>query len=122
MRIFLCLLLAAVAIPAWAKWVKVSEDNEATYYADPVTVRKDGNIRRMWELQDLKKRYKNREMSRRYLSEYDCKERRHRMLTISAHSEPMARGTLLATEGTSTWDYIAPHTDGAAILEVVCTK
>jgi hypothetical protein len=122
MRILLC-LLAMVATPAWAAWVNVGENEEAIVYIDPVTIRKNGNYRKVWELYDIKKP-DGGVMSRRGLWEYDCKEARVRLLSNSAHSEPMAGGKVLHKDDddASTWGYIAPETFSAFNLKFVCTK
>ena len=43
-----CLMMLAGS--AWAEWVVYtnSENKEATHYFDPATIRKDGNMRRVW--------------------------------------------------------------------------
>ena len=99
-------------------------ENSATiFYIDPATISKDGNFRKVWEVQDLKQRGRSGEMSRRFLSEYDCKEERSRLLTRSAHSERMTGGKLLVMEDSPTeWSYIAPGTVGGFKLKVVCSK
>ena len=80
-------------------------------------------MRRVWELQDLRKRGKNDEMSRRLRKEYDCKQERSRFLGMSGHSESMALGTVLWTVGEETqWDAVAPGTNREARLEIVCAK
>lgn len=123
MRLVLCLLLALAAAPAWAEWVKVSEHTESFFYIDPATIRRDGNLRRVWEIQDLKKRHKEGEMSMRNLSEYDCKEERTRILSITGHSDPMAGGkTLFSESGPGKWDDIAPGTVSQKMMRIVCAK
>ena len=123
MRLVLCLLLTLAAAPAWAEWVKVSENVRSVYYIDPATIRRDGNLRRVWEIEDLKERGKGGEMSRRSLNEYDCKEERSRILSISAHSDPMAGGkTLLDYSEPGKWGYHPPETSGQEVMQFVCAK
>ena len=108
---------------AWAEWVIFSKDEEATFYYDPATIRKDGNTRRVWTLQNLKQRHADGEMSRRGRMEYDCKQERFQVLDISQHSEPMAGGKVLTVEiGSGTWRGIAPGTINESILNIVCAK
>ena len=123
MRLILTLLLTLAAAPAWAEWVKVSETDEVTFYIDPATIRKDGNLRRVWEIQDLKKRDKGGVMSRRGLFEYDCKDERDRVLSFSAHSDPMAGGKVLfSLNEPDKWDYIPPRTVSQTRMQFVCAK
>ena len=115
--------LMMLAGSSWAEWVMYEKSDTSTYYYDPVTIRKDGNMRRVWELTDLRKRGRSGEMSRRIRMEYDCKEERYRFLFISGHSEPMAKGEILITEGEgNVWDAIAPGTISETIFNIVCTK
>lgn len=124
MRIVLCLLIALVAAPAWAEWVAVGETKKnANGYIDPATISKNGNFRKVWQLQDLKERGKDGAMSRRVLWEYDCNEGRDRMLSISTYSEPMARGNSLSEfDPGESWSHITPNTHSAIIIKIVCAK
>lgn len=123
MRKVLCILLTLVAAPAWAEWVHLEANETGNFYIDPVTIRKDGNMRRVWGLLDLKQRGKDGEMSRRYLKEYDCKGDRDRLLSASMHSELMGGGTvLLSWNGAYEWDHIPPGTVAATILKLACKK
>ena len=125
MRVLISLLIFLVAAPAWAGWVKVweSKTSGTITYFDPDTIRKDGNLRRVWVLQDLKTRGKNGEMSRRALWEYSCPEERFRSLQISFHTDPIAKGSrLLSDNDPSEWQYIPPNTGGAVLHKLVCAK
>ena len=112
MRLVLCLLLTLSTSLAWAEWVKVSVTDEHTTYIDPATIRKDGNLRKVWTIQDRKQRDKDGEMSRRTLIEYDCKEERYRVRSGTTHSDPMARGNTLYTRSgePGEWNDIPPET------------
>ena len=119
----LALVLATVSGSAMAEWVKVDESDKLHSYVDPATIRKDGNFRRAWEMQDLKRRGTEGEMSRRFLVQYDCKEARYRFLSISLHSKPMAGGDTLFTDSTpDQWRYIPPETVSEEILKFACAK
>lgn len=119
------LLLASLLVTssAWAKWVKVAETADANFYIDPASIRKEGNMRKVWEIQDFNKRDDAGRMSRRIKSEYDCKGERHRDLAISTHSESMAGGgTIYSGSGINPWSEIPPGSASEAILEAVCAK
>ena len=49
-KIALALVLAAVSGAALAEWVKLDESDQVHSYIDPATIRKDGNLRRVWEI------------------------------------------------------------------------
>lgn len=121
MRLILTLLLLTFAAPAWAEWVKYDENDDMVYYYDPTTIKKSGQFRRVWTIQDLKQRHKDGALSMLGLRENDCKEERTRYLSVSGHSERMARGKVLGIENVAgKWAYIAPGTIGAAVMKIVC--
>jgi len=122
MRLILSFLMAMLVAPAWAEWVKWSEDTSyATYYYDPATIEKNGHSARVWMIQDLKKPERLGDLSRHFLDEYDCNEARYRYLSVTAYSDQMARGrALLSREALSEWQYIAPQTFEARLLAILC--
>jgi len=108
---------------AWAEWVMYATNETNTFYYDPATIRKDGHIRRVWVLNDLRKRHKDGEMSRRSRTEYDCKQERMKYLASSEHSEPMAGGAVLSTaEHKEEWRAIPPDTPLETIFKIVCAN
>lgn len=121
MKKLLLVGLMMLAGSAWAEWVKYSETDRTTFYYDPATIRKDGHIRRVWQLEDLRMRHKDGEMSRRSRIEYDCKQERMRYLGLSEHSESMAGGQVLNTFGEDDkWREIPPETPLETMLKIVC--
>lgn len=119
------LLLALLLITgsAWAEWVRVAWNDAADIYIDPATIRIDGGLRRVWEVQDLKQRGEGGKLSSRYRSEYDCKQERYKFLSLSYHSEAMASGTLLASEiGNDRWLDIPPGSLSERVLKRVCAR
>ena len=115
--------LMMLASSAWAEWVFYSETDTSTFYYDPATIKKDGHIRRVWELNNLRKRHKDGEMSRRYRTEYDCKQERMKFLGLSEHSEPMAGGEVLKTLGEDKeWRAVPPGTPVEITFKIVCAK
>jgi hypothetical protein len=123
MRTVLCFLFAVVAMPAWAGWVKAGETNASILYIDPASITKDGHLRKVLELRDLKQRNEIGAMSLRGLFEYDCREGKSRNLSVSAHSESMAGGkTLLSTSDPNSWNAVQPGTAVGSVLKSVCAK
>ena len=126
MRVVLTLLLLIAVSPARADWVGVSETDTTVLYVDPSTIRKDGHLRKVWVLSNLKQRDTTGELSRRALDEYDCAGERRRLLSISTHAEPMAAGQILLYGNTSgvagEWNYIPPGTSFYHVLKFVCDR
>jgi len=120
--LLLSLLLLATG-SAWAGWEGVSTSASSHLYIDRATLRKDGNLRRMWSLQDLKQRDEGGVMSFRARYEYDCKNERNRILSMSTHSEPMAGGKTLFIGGEHVkWSEIPPGSAIGIALEIACAQ
>ena len=128
MKKLLLTLLASLLVTgaALAEWVQVSETVSIYKYIDPETIRRDGNFRKVWEINDFKQRKKNGELSARMRSDYDCKQEIYRFLSISHHSEPMSGGTTLYSVDFSRlpddWREIPPETPSETVLRIVCAK
>ncbi|MBK9520503.1 MAG: hypothetical protein IPO13_02585 [Rhodocyclaceae bacterium] len=121
-KILLVYLLIASNL-AFADWIKLSDNDDATVYIDLTTLRKDGNLRTVWQLHDEMKASNDGTLSSRILWEYDCNGERVRMLSASGYSGPKATGKKLYTfYKTTEWRDIAPETMGQNGLKAVCTK
>ena len=94
------------------------------YYIDPTTIRKNGNMRLSWELQNLAVRHKDGELSRRSRQEYDCIKERFRFISFSTHSGPDASGVVLmnSINDTFPWNDVPPRTIVSAMLKYVCDR
>jgi hypothetical protein len=122
--ILLSLLLLATG-SAWAAWVKVTTtgNGENTFYLEPDSFRKNGNLRTVWQVQDYKKIRPDGTMSFRTKNEYDCKEERYRVLAASNHSENLANGRVISDFGSyESWIEIAPNTPSEVFLKIVCAN
>jgi hypothetical protein len=122
MRILMMAVLLLVAMPVAAQnWVKVDENDVFTLYIDPSTIRINGNLRRVWTLNDFKRPDPGGQVSQRALLEYDCKEERSRVLAWSAHSESMLGGKILySKDEPGQWRYVAPGSVADVTLKIVC--
>ena len=116
-------MLTLLASSAWADWAKMGETDEGSFYIDTASVLRDGHVRQVWELTDLKQRDEGGEMSRRIRVQYDCKRGRTQVLSISTHWEPMAAGaTLLSVAREGLWKEVPPETAYAAAFKLLCAQ
>ncbi len=125
MRIILLCSLAIAATPATADWVKVMEADTKEYvaYADPATLRKDGDgvTRWMKELVDLRKRDPYGEMSTVSLMEFDCARGNSRFLAITYYTQPMGKGHVLrSSDSPGSWYKPSLGTYGRDVLKYAC--
>ena len=116
-------MLTLLASSAWADWAKMGETDEGSFYIDTASMLREGHLRRVWELTDLKQRDEGGELSRRIRVQYDCKRGRTQVLSISTHWEPMAAGaTLLSVAREGLWKEVPPETAYSAAFKLLCAQ
>ena len=97
-KIIIVLILGVLSNHAMAEWVQVSVGEEATVYTDLSTVSKSGNMVKVWEVTDMKKKSTgDNYLSSKSQHEYDCKEKKSRILSYSTYSGKMATGNVIYT-------------------------
>lgn len=105
------------------QWIPAGSNSDGTSYIDVKSIKKDGYFRKAWLIQDRINPTKWGDKSYRAYVEYDCKNDRSRLLTLSSHSEKMATGNIeILINQTDPWSYVAPGTVDAAALSLVCSK
>ena len=119
-------LLFLNSVPAYAEWVAVEETpGLRTVYVDPDTIRREGNLVTLWLLMDFKWMQGNRSPSR-FLStktqmQFDCAEKRLRLLAYSEFLRHM--GTGRRNDGyvdTGNWVPVKPDSMNQALWEDAC--
>ena len=126
-------LLFLNSVPAYAEWVAVEETpGLRTVYVDPDTIRREGNLVTLWLLMDFKWMQGNVGMGRfgldpsRFLStktqmQFDCAEKRLRLLAFTEFSRNM--GTGIPADGyvdTGNWVPVKPDSMNQALWEDAC--
>ena len=101
-------------------WMKATEGADGTvFYIDRDSIKKEGALIRVWELQDLKAKGPLEEKSRRVLVEYDSKNEKRRVLSFSFHGESMGAGVTLKSDQTpGKWTMVVPNTTAAVVFQV----
>src|SRR5664279_5447627 len=98
-KVILTILLSVVSSSATAAWVVVGKIGTSTDYADPTTIRKADDKAKMWVLHDYKTKVLVENgtpfLSTKEQTEYDCKEKRLRMLSMSFYSRNKVRGKMV---------------------------
>jgi hypothetical protein len=106
-------------------WFAVFENAVGIVYIDPTTVRIEGNLRKIWELQDYKAPLsfgRTSIRSVRRLAEYDCVEERYRTISVWGHSGPMASGDTTTDQPSGKWVYAPRQSAGSFLLTALCAK
>jgi hypothetical protein len=95
--LFVLSLLGSLAPISALAWTRIGETPEVTLYVNRNSIEKDDTIRRVWEMQDLKAPDTEGVRSRRYLNEYDCQYKMHRLGQMTSFSGPKMTGQKVAT-------------------------
>jgi hypothetical protein len=94
---------------AWA-WTRIGETPEVTLYVNRNSIEREDNIRRVWEMQDLKTPDAEGVRSRRYLNEYDCTYKMHRLGQMTSFAGPKMTGAKVAeVKEMGYWRKIPPN-------------
>ena len=121
-------LLVLSSGPVYAEWELVSGDDAAglTVYVDRDTIRRKGNLAKMWQLYDYKTVQTvagDSLLSIQRHNEYDCTEERTRMLAYTWFSSNMGRGRVVyKTADEQQWEPVVPRSIDRALWKVACSK
>lgn len=131
-RLLLSTLLFLSSVPAHAEWVSVEKDyllpGLRTVYVDPDTIRREENLVTLWQLIDFTWMQGNPRGTPRFLStkthkQFDCAEKRLRLLGFTEFSRPM--GTGIRNDGLvdkGNWIPVEPESINHALWELACGK
>jgi hypothetical protein len=116
----LCHAQATSGVPA-TDWQRVGATAGATVYFQAGSLRRDGQIRRISELQDLKAPDPDGVMSRRYEAEYECRHDMVRIGRIGSFAGPLLSGEkLFDVREMGYWRKIPPGSPFSALHALVC--
>ena len=112
---------------AHAQWLKVDSAEPATFYVDPSSAQRQGNLVKLWELVDYHQPQAFAGQvfrSTRVLREFDCVNREMRTLGFTIFTEPMARGTVVHSHRVQdpSWEFVEPYSVGQSSFLVACAN
>jgi surface-adhesin protein E len=125
-------LLFLSSVPAYAEWMLVEKDyllpGLQTVYVNPDTIRREGNLVTMWQLIDFNWMKGNGRGAQRFFStkthkQFDCEEKRLRLLAFTEFSQHM--GTGISDDGyvdKDHWLLVEPESINQALWEMACGK
>jgi hypothetical protein len=111
------------------QWTPIATSVDGTVSnLDLATLRKEGDIRRVWVLENFSEKKPSMFLSDssgvfsiRYRMEYDCKNERHKTLSYTFFTEKEAKGTVSSkSDLPSNWVDIAPGTAAWKLMETAC--
>lgn len=122
------MLLVLSSGPVYAAWMLTSGDDEAgmTVYVDSDTIRRNGNLAKMWQLFDYKTVQRvagDSLLSMKRFNEYDCAEARTRTLGYTWFSGHMGSGNVVySTSEVQQWEQVAPRSINQTLWKEACGK
>jgi hypothetical protein len=120
----LAIALLLFTSPAWAAWKHVAEADNGTSYADPASVSRQAGTATMWLMFDYKDFQRMVEVgyfSQKRQAEYDCKQTKYRVLTLSLHAEHMGLGKVIyADESPHDWEDLAAGSVDETLWKLAC--
>lgn len=125
-KLLATLMLALASTSAMAEWTAVHQTDYMVAYVDFATIRKTGDLVKMWSLNNFKAVQMG--TSGNFLSassqdEYDCKKVQNRLLEQSEYSGNMQGGTVVfADSEPGGWKPITPNSVREALWKVACGK
>lgn len=134
MKRTLTMIMSAVmlnAATAGAAWTRVGENDDMVVYADSVTIKRAGNLTRLWQLNDLKaERSTAVTMSAgewyssvRLHLEYDCTAEKARVLAFVAHTASMGGGkVVLDDKEAQPWSTISRDPMRLTLYKMACNQ
>jgi hypothetical protein len=125
MRVFVLtgVLLASFMPISASAWTRIGETEEVTLYVNRNSIEKVDTIRRVWEMQDLKAPDSEGVRSRRYLNEYDCHYKMHRIGQMTSFAGPKMTGQKVATvDEMGYWRKIPPNGIFVLTYIAVCVE
>ncbi len=122
-RLMLAVAALTFSAAASAQWVKLGETHDTVLFHAPDTFRKEGSLRRVWEIQDFRADvFGDGVRSLRYQSEYDCVGGRLRVLYLQAFKSQMAIGAALNVPfNGKDWVPVPANSIASISLRVVCS-
>jgi hypothetical protein len=127
-RLLLITLLVLNSGPVYAEWVLTSGNDDAglTVYIDRDTIRRNGNLAKMWQLHDYKTVQTvagDSLLSIKRYNEYDCTEERTRMLGYTWFSGNMGSGKVVySTNDVQQWEPVVARSIDRSLWKVACGK
>jgi hypothetical protein len=128
-RIYLAVLLLTATSLAWGEWdlVTSDEDDGSFFYVDTTTIRRSGNVVKMWGLLSFKHKQIPKRgkpyMSMMALGEYDCRNEHQRIAYLVSYSEVMGGGKVVSsTNPNAEWSPVVPNSNGTPLWEIACRK
>jgi hypothetical protein len=125
MKKIAAVLMLLTTLPAWSQaWIRNEQTDSATLYFDSLRTRKMGDTAFVWDLHDLKAQAKDTSgrtyRSVMHATEYQCRIRQRRVLSILLHEGSMATGAAFEVLSSGGWEATPPDTLAGELFNHIC--
>ncbi len=125
MKVIMVAVLACLNNNVMAEWTRVDGNEDGvTTYANLATIRRKGDIAKMWVLTDHKTVQKNElggYLSNESQYEYNCREEQYRGLFVAIYSSNMGSGKPVHSSSSLTaWNPVRPGSMGELWFKIAC--
>ncbi len=118
---YLTLALMLFTPLAGAEWTYVDGGEGYDRYIERETILRDGNLVRVWEVDDTDRPDQFGVQSLRSRTEYDCEARKYRIVYLSAHSDHMTNGSVIYSgQIDGEWKPVQEDTLGELSMDMAC--
>jgi hypothetical protein len=127
-RLLLIALLVLSSGPAYAEWVAIGGNDQIgmTTFVDPATIRRKGDLVKMWQLNDFKTVQTVEDhsfLSTKKQREFNCAGERTRILAATQFSGNMGNGQVVSVNSNEQkWEPVVPESIGHTLWEFACGK
>ena len=132
MKLLIAALLTAFSTGAMAEWTYLTSGKDSSgsldVYIDKTTIRKRGNVAKMWLMQDYKALKESEGvapfLSQKCLKEYDCVEVMSKLNNINNYSDHMGNGesSFSYKYNDNNWQDMTPGSIGMMEWKAACKK
>jgi len=120
-------LLVLNTKPVYAEWMAIGSSESLggyTVYVDPETIRRNGDLVKVWALTDyttIQTVADRSFLSSKAQNEFDCTEERQRELAVTWFSGNMGNGNgVWTTSDETNWRPVAPGSVGQGVWDFAC--
>lgn len=118
-------LLGTASFGAMAEWKQINQNSKLTTYVDLNTVRRSGNLAKIWSLQDyvspIAWTSDTSYLSSLLRREFHCSDERGRTLDYIWHTGSMGGGPTVATDSTAgQWSSVPPGSIEERMFKAAC--
>ena len=120
------LAMGAESSNVMAGWTLVDVNDDSSVFSDLSTIRKDGNLVKMWVLYDFQKVKQLagvNSQSYKALYQFNCQEEMARTVGLFYYSKHMGSGNIsFSNSDISEWRLVIPDTVGHRLWSDACNK